>query len=119
LVAQSGCAYPPPYGAILTLLRVTGTIAIAQPVLNFFKDPTKNVHLDDLMIIYKKTYGILTNQKTALTRIVVVQRCLSHLFRHSILGGMRKKCKILFSTETIFLGYFLMTCKTYRKTNIK
>jgi hypothetical protein len=28
-------------GAILTLLRVTGTIAIAQPLLNFVdKDPT-------------------------------------------------------------------------------
>ena len=44
----------PPYGAILTLLRVTGTIAIAQPLLNFFnKDPTKNVYL---VIIYKKTW---------------------------------------------------------------
>jgi hypothetical protein len=33
--------------------RVTGTIAIAQPLLNFFnKDPTKNIYL---VIIYKKT----------------------------------------------------------------
>jgi hypothetical protein len=43
----------PPYGAILTLLRVTGTIAIAQPLFNFYKDPTKNVYL---LIIYKKTW---------------------------------------------------------------
>ena len=50
------CNVPPfpSYGAILTLLRVTGTIAIAQPLLNFFnKDPTKNVYL---VIIYKKTW---------------------------------------------------------------
>ena len=50
------CNMPPfpPYGAILTLLRVTGTIAIAQPLLNFFnKDSTENVYL--VVIIYKKT----------------------------------------------------------------
>ena len=44
----------PPYGAVLTRFRVTGTIAIAQPLLNFLnKDPTKNVYL---VIIYKKTW---------------------------------------------------------------
>jgi hypothetical protein len=43
----------PQYGAILTLLRVTGTIEIAQPLLKFFnKDPVKNVYV---VIIYKKT----------------------------------------------------------------
>ena len=43
------CNMPPfhEYGAILTLLPVTGTIAIAQPLLNFFK----NVYP---VIIYKK-----------------------------------------------------------------
>jgi hypothetical protein len=44
----------PPYGAVLTLFRVTGTIAIAQQLLNFLKkDPTKNVYL---VLIYKKTW---------------------------------------------------------------
>jgi hypothetical protein len=42
------------YAAILTLLRVTGTIAIVQPLMNFFnKDPTKNGHL---VTKYKKTW---------------------------------------------------------------
>jgi hypothetical protein len=62
-----------PYGAILTIVRVTGTIAIAQPLLNFFNnDPTKNVYL---VIIYTRKHGILANQKS-LTCIVVMQRCL-------------------------------------------
>jgi hypothetical protein len=57
------CNMPPflPYGAVLTLFRVTGTIAIAQPLLNFLnKDPTKNVYL---VIIYKKTW-FLSESKT-------------------------------------------------------
>jgi hypothetical protein len=66
---------------------VTGTIAIAQPLLIFFnKDPTKKVYL---VIIYKKAW-YFSESKT-----IVVQRCLSHLFRHVILGSMREKCKIL------------------------
>jgi hypothetical protein len=51
----------PQYGAILTLLRVTGIIAIAEPLLNFFnKDPIKNVYL---VVIYKKT-GYFSESKT-------------------------------------------------------
>ena len=56
----------PQYGAILTLLRVTGTIAIAQPLMNF------------LMIFFlssARKYGILANQ-IQLTCIVVEKRCL-------------------------------------------
>jgi hypothetical protein len=44
------------HGAILTLLRVTGTIAIAQPLLIFLTrilNPNKNVCL---VVIYKKTW---------------------------------------------------------------
>jgi hypothetical protein len=58
------CNMPPipTYGDILTLLcRVTVTIAIAQPLLNFLnKDPTTNVYL---VIIYTRKHGILANQK--------------------------------------------------------
>jgi hypothetical protein len=53
-MTSATCHLFPPYGAILAILRVTGTIAIAQMILNFFnKDPTKNVYL---LIIYKKTW---------------------------------------------------------------
>ena len=50
----------PPY-ALINESPLTRTIAIAQPLLNFFnKDPTKNVYL---VIIYKKT-GCFSESKT-------------------------------------------------------
>jgi hypothetical protein len=64
------CNMPPfpPYGAILTLVRVTGTIEIAQPLLNFFnKDPIKMSVYSDL---YNKTW-YFSESKT-----IDVQICL-------------------------------------------
>jgi hypothetical protein len=76
----------PPHGAILTLLRVTGTIAIAQTLLNVYLVITG---------IYTQKHGILANQKP-LTCIVVVQRfAKKYYIRHVILGSMCEKCKIL------------------------
>jgi hypothetical protein len=69
------------------LLRVTGTIAIAQPLLNFFnKDPTKNVYL---VILYTKTW-YFSESKT-----IDVHCRGAKVLRHVILGSMREKCKIL------------------------
>jgi hypothetical protein len=70
---------------------VTGTIAIAQPLLNFFnKDPFENVYL---VIMHKKTWYFSES-------ITIDVRCRwakmsSHLLRHVILASMREKYKIL------------------------
>ena len=49
---------------LFPLLRVTGTIAIAQPLLNFFnKDPTKNgylviIYIQENMVFYSESKTI-------------------------------------------------------------